>query len=69
MGTSWRCCMALTVRRPIPNASVDISEFQIFDAAAFRTRRDGEDLDLVGFAFFTDPDGNRWGVQQMSARA
>ena len=26
-------------------------------------------LDNVGFVFFADPDGNRWGVQQISARA
>jgi len=26
-------------------------------------------LDNVGFVFFTDPDGNGWAVQQISARA
>jgi hypothetical protein len=26
-------------------------------------------LDNVGFFFFSDPDGNGWGVQQISARA
>jgi hypothetical protein len=25
-------------------------------------------LDNVGFVFFTDPDGNGWAVQQISAR-
>jgi catechol 2,3-dioxygenase-like lactoylglutathione lyase family enzyme len=25
-------------------------------------------LDNVGFVFFSDPDGNSWGVQQISAR-
>ncbi len=25
-------------------------------------------LDNVGFVFFSDPDGNRWAVQQISAR-
>ena len=30
--------------------------------------RDGEDLDNVGFVFFSDPDGNGWAVQQISAR-
>lgn len=25
-------------------------------------------LDNVGFCFFTDPDGNEWGVQQISSR-
>ncbi|MFE1593884.1 VOC family protein [Nocardia sp. NPDC058705] len=26
-------------------------------------------LDNVGFVFFNDPDGNSWGVQQISSRA
>jgi hypothetical protein len=26
-------------------------------------------LDNVGFVFFSDPDGNGWAVQQISARA
>ena len=26
-------------------------------------------LDNVGFVFFSDPDGNTWGVQQISSRA
>ena len=26
-------------------------------------------LDNVGFVFFSDPDGNAWGVQQISTRA
>jgi hypothetical protein len=25
-------------------------------------------LDNVGFVFFSDPDGNEWAVQQISAR-
>jgi hypothetical protein len=25
-------------------------------------------LDTVGFVFFSDPDGNSWAVQQISAR-
>lgn len=28
----------------------------------------GEPLDNVGFVFFSDPDGNGWAVQQISAR-
>lgn len=27
-----------------------------------------DELDNVGFVFFTDPDGNSWGVQQISSR-
>jgi catechol 2,3-dioxygenase-like lactoylglutathione lyase family enzyme len=29
---------------------------------------EGDPLDNVGFVFFTDPDGNAWAVQQISAR-
>jgi catechol 2,3-dioxygenase-like lactoylglutathione lyase family enzyme len=29
----------------------------------------GDPLDNVGFVFFSDPDGNGWAVQQISARA
>jgi catechol 2,3-dioxygenase-like lactoylglutathione lyase family enzyme len=28
-----------------------------------------DELDNVGFVFFEDPDGNSWGVQQISSRA
>jgi catechol 2,3-dioxygenase-like lactoylglutathione lyase family enzyme len=29
----------------------------------------GEELDNVGFVYFSDPDGNAWAVQQISSRA
>jgi catechol 2,3-dioxygenase-like lactoylglutathione lyase family enzyme len=32
-------------------------------------RPEADPLDNVGFVFFSDPDGNGWAVQQMSARA
>lgn len=36
----------------------------------WRRRTPGDrDLDNVGFFYFHDPDGNRWAVQQISARA
>ena len=34
----------------------------------FRPGREGDALDNVGFVFFSDPDGNGWAVQQISAR-
>lgn len=55
-------------REALVARQVDVSELQIFEANSFRAHRDGEDLDLVGFVFVTDPDGNQWGVQQISAR-
>jgi catechol 2,3-dioxygenase-like lactoylglutathione lyase family enzyme len=47
---------------------VDVSEIQVFDQAGRRTAGDGDDLDLAGFVFFNDPDGNGWAVQQIAAR-
>lgn len=47
---------------------VEVSEVQVFDGDASRLTRGGEALDNVGFVFFSDPDGNGWGVQQISAR-
>ena len=46
---------------------VEVGELQIFDEGAYRTAREGENLDLVGCMFFSDPDGNRWCVQQIPA--
>jgi catechol 2,3-dioxygenase-like lactoylglutathione lyase family enzyme len=47
---------------------VEVGEFLVFDEGAFRPAREGENLDNVGFVFFSDPDGNRWCVQQIPAR-
>jgi catechol 2,3-dioxygenase-like lactoylglutathione lyase family enzyme len=47
---------------------VEVSEVRVADGSGFRPSREGEALDNVGFVFFSDPDGNRWGVQQISAR-
>jgi catechol 2,3-dioxygenase-like lactoylglutathione lyase family enzyme len=47
---------------------VEVSEVRVFDGDLSRLERGGEALDNVGFVFFSDPDGNGWAVQQMSAR-
>jgi catechol 2,3-dioxygenase-like lactoylglutathione lyase family enzyme len=47
---------------------VEVSEIQVLDGDASRLERGGEALDNVGFVFFSDPDGNGWAVQQISAR-
>jgi catechol 2,3-dioxygenase-like lactoylglutathione lyase family enzyme len=47
---------------------LDIGEVQVFDSGSFRPSREGDALDNVGFAFFSDPDGNGWALQQISAR-
>ena len=47
---------------------VEASEIQVFDGGSFRPSREGDDLDNVGFVYLKDPDGNGWGVQQISNR-
>ncbi|MFD2795696.1 VOC family protein [Promicromonospora vindobonensis] len=44
---------------------VEVSDVQVLGENPSPTP---EPLDNVGFCFFTDPDGNAWGVQQISAR-
>ncbi|MFI9506720.1 VOC family protein [Nocardia sp. NPDC052566] len=45
---------------------VEVGEIQVLGA---NPRPVPDPLDNVGFFFFTDPDGNGWGVQQISSRA
>jgi len=47
---------------------VDVSEVQVYDIGGLRPSREGDNLDNVGFVHFSDPDGNGWAVQQISAR-
>ncbi|CAN5765431.1 VOC family protein [soil metagenome] len=47
---------------------VDAGEILVFDGGAYRQAREGEGLDLVGCVFFSDPDGNRWCIQQIPSR-
>jgi len=47
---------------------VEVGELQVFDDGSYRKAKEGENLDLVGCVFFSDPDGNRWCVQQIPAR-
>lgn len=55
-------------RAQLVERGVEISEVQVFAPDGLRPSREGDALDNVGFAFFGDPDGNRWAVQQISAR-
>jgi catechol 2,3-dioxygenase-like lactoylglutathione lyase family enzyme len=48
---------------------VDVGEVQVIGPDGARPAQEGDPLDNVGFVFFSDPDGNGWGVQQISARA
>jgi catechol 2,3-dioxygenase-like lactoylglutathione lyase family enzyme len=55
-------------RAELMERGVDVGDVQVFDEGAYRPAREGENLDLVGCVFFSDPDGNRWCVQQIPAR-
>ncbi len=44
---------------------VEVSDVQVLGK---NPRPQPDPLDNVGFVFFSDPDGNRWAVQQISAR-
>ena len=54
-------------RDQLVERGVEVGDIQVFDEGAYRRAREGENLDLVGFVFFSDPDGNRWCVQQIPA--
>jgi catechol 2,3-dioxygenase-like lactoylglutathione lyase family enzyme len=53
-------------RAELVERGVDVSEIQVLGENPSPT---GNALDNVGFVFFSDPDGNGWAVQQISARA
>jgi len=55
-------------RESLVERGVEAGEFLVFDEGAYRPARNGENLDYVGCVFFSDPDGNRWCVQQIPAR-
>jgi catechol 2,3-dioxygenase-like lactoylglutathione lyase family enzyme len=47
---------------------VDVSEVQVAGPGGFQPYKDGDELNNTGFVFFSDPDGNGWAVQQITAR-
>lgn len=55
-------------RAELVERGVEIGEVQVAGPGGFRPAEDGDDLNNQGFAFFADPDGNRWAVQQITAR-
>ncbi|WP_016698919.1 VOC family protein [Actinoalloteichus spitiensis] len=56
-------------REELLGRGVEISAVQVAGPEGFRRAEEGEDLDNVGFAFFADPDGNQWALQQISSRS
>ena len=59
-----RAAHAELVERGVETSGVVVTD----DGVTFRPARDGDALDNVGFVHFSDPDGNEWSVQQISAR-
>jgi catechol 2,3-dioxygenase-like lactoylglutathione lyase family enzyme len=55
-------------RASLAERGLEISEVQVYGADGLRPSREDDALDNVGFAFFSDPDGNGWALQQISAR-
>lgn len=52
-------------RAQLAQRGVEVSEIQVMGE---NPRAQPDPLDNVGFVFFSDPDGNEWAVQQISAR-
>lgn len=55
-------------RAQLVERGVEVGEIQVAGPSGLRPATAEDDLDDVGFVFFDDPDGNGWGVQQISAR-
>jgi catechol 2,3-dioxygenase-like lactoylglutathione lyase family enzyme len=52
-------------RAQLVERGVKVSEIQVMGE---NPAAEPDELDNVGFVFFSDPDGNGWAVQQISAR-
>jgi catechol 2,3-dioxygenase-like lactoylglutathione lyase family enzyme len=52
-------------RAELVERGVEVTEIQVLGENPSPT---AEPLDNIGFVFFSDPDGNSWGVQQISSR-
>jgi catechol 2,3-dioxygenase-like lactoylglutathione lyase family enzyme len=51
-------------RKQLLDRGVEVSEVQVMG----ESQTPGDPLDKSGFVFFSDPDGNSWAIQQISAR-
>jgi catechol 2,3-dioxygenase-like lactoylglutathione lyase family enzyme len=56
-------------REQLVERGVDAGEIQVFTPEGPRPYQEGDALDMAGFVFFSDPDGNGWAVQQMPGRS
>jgi catechol 2,3-dioxygenase-like lactoylglutathione lyase family enzyme len=58
-----------TAHAELTKRGVNVSDIQVYGKdSKLRPYREGDDLNNVGFIFFSDPDGNQWAVQQISKR-
>jgi catechol 2,3-dioxygenase-like lactoylglutathione lyase family enzyme len=55
-------------RAELVDRGVDVTELQRYTREGPRPAQDDDDLNYEGVIHFTDPDGNAWAVQQISAR-
>jgi catechol 2,3-dioxygenase-like lactoylglutathione lyase family enzyme len=55
-------------RAELAERGLEVGEVQVYGPDGPRPSREGDALDNIGFAFFKDPDGNGWALQQISAR-
>ncbi len=55
-------------RAELAERGVEVGEVQVFEANGPRPANDDDVLNYAGFAFFSDPDGNGWAVQQIDGR-
>ena len=55
-------------RDQLVERGVEVGEIVMFEEGSYRPAREGENLDLTGCVFLSDPDGNHWTVQQIPPR-
>src|SRR5262245_12321491 len=55
-------------RKELVDRGVEVSDVQVYGPEGPRPEQPGDDLNNNGFIHFADPDGNRWAVQQITAR-
>ena len=59
-----------SARKQLAENGVEISQVMYFGwDGVQRTATPEDDLNNSGFAFFSDPDGNKWAIQQISNRS
>jgi catechol 2,3-dioxygenase-like lactoylglutathione lyase family enzyme len=55
-------------RAELAGRGVDVGPIEVYAPDGIRPAQDDDDLDNVGVVHLTDPDGNGWAIQQITAR-